>query len=62
MSEVIVSGDTAIRTSAPPEAPTIDVELPPPPPTDPDKAPEFPVADWPENPAEREDLAIRQSV
>src|SRR6516162_274439 len=56
-----ISGDTAIR-SAPVEAPSIDVELPAPPPPDPDKAPEFPVASWPEDPAEREDLAIRQSV
>jgi hypothetical protein len=62
MSEVHVSGDVAVRTSAPPAAPTVDVELPPPPPTDPDKAPEFPVASWPEDPGEREDLAIRQSV
>jgi hypothetical protein len=57
---VTISGDVAIRKA--PEAPTIDVELPPPPPPDPETLPEARLSDWPEGSREREDLAVRESV
>jgi hypothetical protein len=43
-------------------APTVDVALPAPPPSDPDSAPEFPVSSWSNDPAAREETAVRQSV
>jgi hypothetical protein len=60
MSDIQISGDVAIRKA--PEAPTIDVELPPPPPPDPETLPEARLSDWPEGSREREDLAVRESV
>jgi hypothetical protein len=61
MSENIqVSGDVVIRKA--PEAPTVDVELPAPPPPDPETLPEARLSDWPEGSREREDLAVRESV
>jgi len=60
MSDIQISGDVAIRKA--PEAPTIDVELPPPSPPDPKTLPETPVSAWPDSSGEREDRAIRESV